>query len=354
VNINIIIDYLIISAVVSLVTNLIARNIAKSKNILVDLPDRSRKFHKRPTPLTGGIGILLGLLLSGKIYLDLNGLNGFMPIFTTNLILASGFLVLFFLIDDLYDIRARYRLFAQCLFSYFIIHTTGISIESFGNLFGFGEIELGIMSIPVTIFCVIGVMNAFNMIDGINGLCAGSALVMMLYTGFLSNLIYDSMLILLVGSMIGFLIFNLRIIGKQRTVFLGDHGSNFIGFIVAWIAIYATQNQTYDMNPITAVWFIAIPLLDCIALIISRTMRGVNWAEPGRDHIHHKLMLKFSPEMSLVILILASSILCIFAIIMENNFNEYVSFYSFVCFAGIYYFLFHYFIRAKRVSPANV
>ena len=81
-NINIIIDYLIISAVVSLVTNLIARNIAKSKNILVDLPDRSRKFHKRPTPLTGGIGILLGLLLSGKIYLDLNGLNGFMPIFT--------------------------------------------------------------------------------------------------------------------------------------------------------------------------------------------------------------------------------------------------------------------------------
>jgi UDP-GlcNAc:undecaprenyl-phosphate GlcNAc-1-phosphate transferase len=354
VNINIIIDYLIISAVVSLATNLIARNIAQSNNILVDLPDRSRKFHKRPTPLTGGIGILLGLLLSGKIYLDLNELNDFMPIFTSNLIIASGLLVLFFLMDDLYDIRAKYRLLAQCLFSYFIIHTTGVSIESFGNLLGFGEIELGIMSIPVTIFCVIGVMNAFNMIDGINGLCAGSALIMMLYTGFSSNLIYDSMLILLVGSMLGFLTFNLRIIGKQRTVFLGDHGSNFIGFIVAWIAIYATQNQTYDMNPITAVWFIAIPLLDCIALIISRTRRGVNWAKPGRDHIHHRLMLKYSPEMTLLIIILISSILCIFAIIMENNFNEYISFYSFVCFSGFYYFLFYYFIRTKRLSSADV
>ena len=137
-------------------------------------------------------------------------------------------------------------------------------------------------------------------------------------------------------------------------MFLGDHGSNFIGFVVAWIAIYATQNQTYDMNPITAVWFIAIPFLDCIALIISRTRRGLNLAKPGRDHIHHKLMLKFSPQMSLVILILASSILCIFAIIMENNFDEYVSFYSFVCFSGIYYFLFHYFTRAKRLSAADV
>ena len=79
--------------------------------------------------------------------------------------------------------------------------------------------------------------------------------------------------------MLGFLVFNLRIIGKQRTVFLGDHGSNFIGFVVAWIAIHCSQNSIYEVAPITTVWFVAIPLLDCIGLIISRTLRGVSWAQ---------------------------------------------------------------------------
>ena len=115
--------------------------------------------------------------------------------------------------------------------AYFVIYSTGVYLESFGNLFGFGEINIGVYGIPITIFCVVGVMNAFNMIDGINGLCAGSALVMLLFTGFASGFIYDSMLVLLIGSMIGFLVFNLRIVGKKRAVFLGDHGSNFIGFL---------------------------------------------------------------------------------------------------------------------------
>ena len=353
-NINILVDYLIISTVASIAINYLLRNIAKGKNILVDLPDKSRKFHKRPTPLTGGLGILISLLISGKLYLDLNGLNGFMPVFSAYLILTSVVLVLFFLLDDIFQLNVKLRLTAQILFSYFIIHNTGVSLESFGNLLGFGEIELGVLSVPVTIFCVMGVMNAFNMIDGINGLCAGSALIMMLFTGFYSGLIYDSMLVLVIGSILGFLVFNLRIMGKKRAVFLGDNGSNFIGFLVAWIAIYASQNDFYNINPMTTVWFIAIPFLDCIGLIISRTLRGMNWAEPGRDHIHHKLMLKFTPEMSLVIIIMFSSLLGAIAIFMDNYFSEYVSFYAFIIFAGIYYFLFHYFLRGKKVEILDV
>ena len=104
----------------------------------------------------------------------------------------------------------------------------------------------------------------------------------------------------------------------------------------------------------TTVWFIAIPFLDCIGLIISRTLRGMNWAEPGRDHIHHKLMLKFSPWMSLVIIVLFSSLLAALAILMDNYFSEYVSFYTFIIFAGIYYFLFHYFLRGKKVEILDV
>ena len=201
---QIILDYLIISIMASLAINSILRNFAKEKKFLIDIPDRSRKFHKRATPLTGGISIFLALLLSGELYLDLNDLKGYVPDFTYHLVMASRPLILIFLFDDLKGLRPLTRLFLQVMLSLYIVFTTNISITSLGNLFGFGEISLGIFSIPFTIFCVVGVMNAFNMIDGINGLCAGCAMVSLLLTGFYSGLIYDSMLVLIIGSMIGF------------------------------------------------------------------------------------------------------------------------------------------------------
>ena len=346
-NINILIDYLIISATVSIAINYIARNIAKKNKILVDLPDRSRKFHKRPTPLTGGLGIFISIMLSAKIYIDLNELNDFIPIFSESIIYTSLALLIFFIFDDYKHIRYIYRLIFQSLSSLVIILVTDVQIRNFGNLLGFGGYELGILSIPVTIFCVVGVMNAFNMIDGINGLCAGSALLMLLFSGFYSGFIYDSLLILVIGSILGFLVFNLRIIGKKRNVFLGDSGSNVLGFMVAWVAIYCSQNQSYDISAMTMVWFIAIPLLDCIGLIISRTLRGISWAAPGRDHIHHKLMLRFSPDSSLLILILFSTCISLFAIYLDKNFNETLSFYVFVFFAISYYLIFHFYIKPK-------
>ena len=346
-DLHLIIDFLIISILASFAINMILRNVAKNNNLLVDLPDKSRKFHKRPTPLTGGIAIFISLLISGKIYIDLNELNDFIPLFSAIVFVASFFIIMIFLIDDIKGIRPSYRLITQCVAAYFVIYSTGIYLESFGNLFGFGEINIGVYGIPVTIFCVVGVMNAFNMIDGINGLCAGSALVMLLFTGFTSGFIYDSMLVLLIGSIIGFLVFNLRIVGKKRAVFLGDHGSNFIGFTVAWIAIHCSQMETYSINPITIVWFIAIPFLDCIGLIISRTLKGKSWAAPGRDHIHHKLMQNFSPEASLFIIMLFSTVLGFFALILENNFKEHISFYGFGLFALSYYLIFYFRYRNK-------
>ena len=353
-NFNIILDYLILSAFVSLAVNYMARNIARRNELLVDLPDKSRKFHKRPTPLTGGIAIFISLLISGKLYIDLNELNDFIPLFSSMLFVASFFIIIVFLIDDIKGIKPAYRLIVQCIAAYFVIYSTGVYLESLGNLFGLGEINLGVYGIPITIFCVVGVMNAFNMIDGINGLCAGSALVMLMFTGIASGFIYDSMLVLLIGSMIGFLAFNLRIVGKKRAVFLGDHGSNFIGFTVAWVAIHCSQMETYSINPITIVWFIAIPFLDCIGLIISRTLKGKSWAAPGRDHIHHKLMQNFSPEASLFIIMLFSTILGLFALVLENNFNEYISFYGFGLFALSYYLIFYFRYRNKLPDTLNV
>tara|TARA_B100001057_G_scaffold17084_1_gene15900 strand:- start:1506 stop:2567 length:1062 start_codon:yes stop_codon:yes gene_type:complete len=344
---DLILSILLLSIFTSIAVNGILRGIAKKNKILIDLPDRSRKFHQRPTPLTGGLGIFVSIMLSTKIYIDLNNLNDYVPIFSESIIYTSLLLLIFFLYDDFKHIRYLYRLAFQALASLVIIFITGVQITNFGNLLGFGGYELGIFSVPITVFCVVGVMNAFNMIDGINGLCAGFALLMLLFSGFYSGFIYDSLLIFVIGSILGFLVYNLRIIGKKRAVFLGDSGSNILGFIVGWVAIYCSQNQLYDVNAITMVWFIAIPLLDCIGLIISRTLRNISWAAPGRDHIHHKLMLKFSPENSLLILILFSSLISIFAIYLQENFNESLSFYLFALFALSYYLIFHFYIKPK-------
>ena len=334
---TIILDYIIISIIVSMAINSVLRNYAKKYNFLVDLPDRSRKFHKRPTPLTGGIGILVALLLTGKLYIDLNNLNGYVPDFTFQLILVSIPLLAIFLIDDLKNLKPRFRILIQCLLAIYMIFSTNIYLVSLGDLFGFGEIKLGIFSIPVTIFCVIGIMNAFNMMDGINGLCAGCAMLALLLIGFYSGLIYDSMLVLIIGSMIGFLIFNLGFFGKKRGVFLGDSGSNLVGFWVAWSAIYASQSEIYNIQPITMLWFVAIPFLDCIGLIFSRIKKGKSWTAAGRDHIHHKLMLRFSPEGTLLIILIVSFITGIFGIYIENNLSPSISFLLFVSYGSIYY-----------------
>ena len=349
---TIIIDYIIISIIASMAINSILRNYAKKYNFLVALPDRSRKFHKRPTPMTGGVGILVSLLITGKLYIDLNNLNGYLPDFTFQLMLVSIPLLVLFLIDDFRGLRPSLRIIIQSLLTMYMIFSTDISLQSVGNLFGFGEINLGILSIPFTVFCVVGMMNAFNMIDGINGLCSGCAMIALLLIGFHSGLIYDSMLVLIIGSMIGFLIFNLRVFGIKRGVFLGDSGSNLIGFWVAWSAIYASQNAVYDVQPITMIWFVAIPLLDCIGLIFSRIKKGKSWASAGRDHIHHKLMINFSAENTLLIILFVTLATGLFGIYITNSTSPATSLMLFTIYGSIYYVLAHYagLISAEQIN----
>ncbi len=341
-DLTLILDYIIISIIASMTINSILRNYAKKYNILVDIPDRSRKFHKRPTPMTGGLGILISLLISGKLYIDLNNLTGYIPEFTFQLMVISIPLLLLFLIDDLKELKPIFRFLIQSLLSIYMIMSTGVYLESLGDLFGFGFIYLGIFGIPFTVFCIVGIMNAFNMLDGINGLCSGCAMIALMLIGFYSGLIYDSMLVLIIGSMIGFILFNLGMFGKKREVFLGDSGSNLIGFWVAWIAIYASQSEIYNIQPVTMLWFVAIPLLDCIGLIFKRIRRGKSLSTAGRDHIHHKLMEKFSSKGTLSIILLITFGTGLIGIVTEINVDSHISTYLFFVYALAYYLLTNY------------
>ena len=147
------------------------------------------------------------------------------------------------------------------------------------------------------------------------------------------------MLVLIIGSMIGFVLFNIGIFGKKREVFLGDSGSNLVGFWVAWIAIYASQSEIYSVKPITMLWFVAIPLLDCVGLIFSRIKSGKSWSTAGRDHIHHKLMEKFSSRGTLIVILIITLITGLLGILNEIYVPSFISTMLFFLYASIYYLI---------------
>ena len=423
------------------------RNIAKLNNVLIDIPDKSRKFHFRATPLTGGISIYIAtlvsaILLSGltnipveanfserglikdldvyetsisrnytvdnKNYeLELNQNNvddsvsvnldildenqsinvikldsgsfevtlpdGSIEIYnykngnvskasenrelspelnilpsikvdttTLSMLICGALIIAIMTIDDLYTIRASLRLFFQSIIAITMIVLSGETVSNLGNLLGDGDIIMSKpLSIIFTVFCTVGIMNAYNMSDGLNGICASFGLIPLIFIGFSGPVHYGT--IILMGVLLGFLAYNLGWLGKKRRAFLGDSGSNSIGFAVAVLCIYYSQGYSasgYIINPVTSLWLVAIPLLDCLGVIISRAIKGVMPFRPGRDHFHHKLLdLGFSPKQILLIFIFLSITLCSIGFILESIYadKEYISFGLFIIFSIIFY-----------------
>jgi UDP-GlcNAc:undecaprenyl-phosphate GlcNAc-1-phosphate transferase len=215
-----------------------------------------------------------------------------------------------------------------------LILATDIYIVLLPDLLYLGAIDLGIFGIPFTVFCCAGIMNAFNMIDGLDGLCSAISLNALLFI-FFGNISIE--LIILIGSISGFIFYNIGFFGKKRRIFLGDSGSNFLGLTVAFSCIYFADNisiiTTGNISAVTMLWFVALPLWDCIRVIIFRIINKKPPFEPARDHIHHMLLHQnLTPVGTLSILILSSFLLGLLGSILENYYHNlpFVSFYCFV------------------------
>jgi UDP-GlcNAc:undecaprenyl-phosphate GlcNAc-1-phosphate transferase len=199
-------------------------------------------------------------------------------------------------------------------------------------------------------------MNAFNMVDGINGLCSSLSALIFLYLGIFYNGFIGTQLIYALGAICGFLIFNLEIVGRKRLVFLGDHGSNLLGFTAAFALISSSQNPFFDFKPVTALWFVAIPLFDCLGLIFKRIYRGVGPFDADRDHLHHRFMdAEYSPRQTLIIIIIFSVILSLIGILLQKYANEFISLILFLFFSSIFYY-FSYLLKkyAIKLKQKNV
>lgn len=317
----------IVATIVCFTSVIILRPIAVSWG-LVDTPD-NRKRHAGTIPLIGGLAIYVATLTSVTLYLESSQ--------HLNLLLVSISLTVFIgALDDRYDLNAKLRLIAQVLIASILAFGTDTQIESFGDLLGVGEIITGPLSGVVTILAIIAGMNAFNMIDGIDGLAGTLSLLSLLAIGLLTS---EAYLMLLIGvfsaSLIVFLFFNLGLFKKDNKIFMGDAGSMMLGLVVSWLLIVTSQSagtSAYSLSPVHVLWFIAVPLIDMVAVMYRRLRKGRSPLVADREHLHHVFLdIGLNSRQALLFISVIHLLFCIVGyLVVLNEVPEYVTVISFI------------------------
>lgn len=318
----------------SLASLFLLRKAAKAIG-LVDKPN-ARKLHNGAVPLVGGISICLSLL-----YFLFNNQN-----IIPNTPLYAGCILILVIVgalDDKFDISFKLRFAIQAGLSVAMMVLGGIELHTIGNVFGAGNVTLGWFGYVVTIIAVVGAINAFNMVDGIDGLLGGLSIVT--FGGLGIMLAHDGQLniaylcLIMVVIIIPYILLNLGAFGRKRKVFMGDAGSMLIGFTVIWFLLLSSQNgKNPPLQPVTALWLIAVPLMDMAAIMIRRIRRGDSPFKPDREHLHHIFQrLGLSSHQTLVVIFLISAVYAGVGIYAEMiGVPEYIMFYSFILCFGIY------------------
>jgi len=290
---------------------------------LYDDPDVERKVHKTPIPRLGGIAMaiaffapLVGLLIHDN---DISRLLTSEP--RQLLALFGGGIAILVVgtVDDVRGIRARNKLFFQIAIALGMV-LSGVVIERFSLPF-FGIVELGPwVSAAVTVFWFVAIINAVNLIDGLDGLAGGVALfaVVTMYVVAsldpVSNLLTTLLAAALAGSIIGFLFYNFN----PATIFMGDCGSMFLGFVIASAAVQTQAKSSTAVALTVCVLALGLPVLDTAMSIVRRLRRGRPVFDADREHIHHRLLaLGFTPRQAMGILYGVCGLLAIFALAVK-------------------------------------
>ena len=262
----------------------------------VDCPQRARKVHMNAVPRLGGAAILFSfivvLFFGGLTVPELrNSLWGNNPVIGIVILGSLGIFVIGFL-DDLARLSPKIKLFGEFLiagvvvwgadFSFTQVQFVGMSSISFPEWFGFVLASLWI----------VGMANAINMIDGLDGLASGTVLAGLIavsVVGYLSGIAEVTWLsTLLIGCLLGFLVFNSR----PASIFLGDCGSLTLGYLAGCLTLLSSFREGGVLDGIFPVLTFALPILDCVFAIFRRTMRGRSPFSPDMEHFHHRLMAK--------------------------------------------------------------
>jgi len=282
---------------------------------LVDRP-KGRKQHTGNVPLIGGISIFTGVGCTLLWFGLPEQLHWYY-------LLCAGTIVVLGVLDDFFDLSVKIRLIVQMTIAAVMMYGLQLYVGDLGDLLGFGHVNLSYFGIPFTVIAVIAAINAFNMIDGIDGLAGTlsgiSFLSLTLMMGIGGQLDLAILPMILVCAIIPYLIFNLDLFGSRRgKIFMGDAGSMLIGLSVIWLLIIGTQSESASFRPVTALWVIAVPLMDMVAIMFRRIRKGQSPFLADRNHLHHIfLRLGLTSRQALVVIGSLAAMLATIGVIGE-------------------------------------
>lgn len=260
----------------------------------MDIPNE-RKVHKHPMPRLGGLAIYLSFLICYMFF-------GVITTEMLSIVIASFVIILFGIIDDINPMKARYKLIGQLIAAGIIVFYGNIILKEV-YLFDY-YISFGGLSPYLTIFFIIACINAINLIDGLDGLASGistiyfsTIAVIALMTNRIGGLDI-TISILMAGATLGFLVFNF----PPAKIFMGDTGSQFLGFIIAIISLLGFKNVTFN-SLVVPIIILAIPIFDTLFAILRRFLKGESIGTPDKEHFHHQLLkMKFSTRVTVLII----------------------------------------------------
>jgi len=283
----------------------------------IDVPNDARRVHKKPIPRLGGLAIVAGFFVS-IIYNILNDImkTGEVKVSVQLLGLLGGIIIIVFIgvIDDIKQLRALTKLVFQLAAAFMVVFTgTKMTVIC-------GIVLSDYISYPLTIIWIIGITNAINLIDGLDGLAAGVSSIASLSLFFVSIIsgLGDVAIITaaLAASTLGFLPFNFN----PAKIFMGDTGSNFLGFTLGVISIQGTLKSYTAIAIAIPLLVLGLPLFDTASAILRRLFEGKSIMAADRGHIHHKLIdMGLSQRQSVVALYTASGALGLCAIVLAEK-----------------------------------
>lgn len=317
----------ILSFIIAFFVTPLVRKLA-FKTGIIDVPKDNRRMHKEPMAKLGGLAIVLGFVITILFNLAGSLFDGFYSIIQPDKELAGllagiAIIVVMGILDDKYDLRARYKFIFQLAAAITII-ATGTRIMVVTNPFaqeGMSNLNLPVSYI-VTLLWIIGITNAINFIDGLDGLAAGVSSIASLSLFFVSIILGEDMLItalltaILAGSTLGFLPYNFN----PAKIFMSDVGSNFLGFVLGVIAIQGTMKFYAAVAIAIPLLILGLPLFDIAFAILRRLKNGKSIMAADRGHLHHRLIdMGLSHKQSVVVMYTVSAALGLCAIVLADR-----------------------------------
>ena len=307
----------IITALISFMITPLVKKLAIKVNA-IDIPKDERRVHNKPIPVMGGLAIYMAFVLGTILY------NGILTTSQIGIIIGATIILIGGIIDDIKDLSPKYKVLIQVMAAICLL-ISGVRISFVTNPFRefYPYLSIGWINIPVTIIWIVGVTNAFNLIDGLDGLAAGiafiSSVTLMIVSLLNGRLEAAFLTAVLSGAILGFLPYNFN----PASIFMGDTGSQLLGFLLAAISIEgAIKSATVFVIAVPILAF-GLPIYDTLFAMIRRKVNGKSMMQADKGHLHHRLLdMGLSQKQAVIIMYFISAVLGGIAIIAMQISNQ--------------------------------